>query len=226
VNLLQLDKEESIKSIISVDAYEDTHHLLFVTSNGIVKRVRIKEFENIRQNGKIAVTLKENDQLYAVKKTDGTEEVLIASSGGKVVRFDEEEVRCMGRSAAGVIGINLDEGEAVVGVTTSLDGSYILAITQKGYGKMSLREDYRLTKRGGKGVKTVNVTDKNGKLVGMRAVSGEEDLLVTTNKGIIIRISLTQVKIAGRNTQGVRLIRLDEDQEVASIAVTEGTQEE
>ena len=226
VNLLQLDKEESIKSIISVDAYEDTHHLLFVTVNGIVKRVRIKEFENIRQNGKIAVTLKENDQLYAVKKTDGTEEVLIASSGGKVVRFDEEEVRCMGRSAAGVIGINLDEGEAVVGVTTSLDGSYILAITQKGYGKMSLREDYRLTKRGGKGVKTVNVTDKNGKLVGMRAVSGEEDLLVTTNKGIIIRISLTQVKIAGRNTQGVRLIRLDEEQEVASIAVTEGTQEE
>lgn len=226
VNLLQLDPSEKVQSMISINEYVESFSLLFVTIKGIVKRVCIKEFENIRQNGKIAVTLKEGDQLYSVKKTNGTEEVLIASSKGKVVRFIEDEVRQMGRNAAGVIGINIDENEVVVGATTSQEGDYVLAITQKGYGKMSNREEYRLTKRGGKGVKTVNVTDKNGSLVGMRAVNGDEDLLVTTTGGIIIRMSLTQVKIASRNTQGVRLIRLDEGQEVASIAVTEGVQEE
>ncbi len=225
VNLLQLDKEEKVKSIIGVKSYDENASLLFITVNGIVKRVAIKEFENIRQNGKIAVTLKEDDHLFSVKLTDGKEEVLIAASGGKVVRFIEDEVRQMGRNAAGVIGISTNPGETVVGATTSNEGKYIFVITQKGYGKMSDREDYRLTKRGGKGVKTLNVTAKNGQLVGMRAVHGNEDLLVTTTKGIIIRISLEQVKIAGRNTQGVRIIKLDDDQEVASIAVTEGAQE-
>lgn len=226
VNLLQLDGKEKVQSIISINEYQDNGSLLFVTVNGIVKRVCIKEFENIRQNGKIAVTLREDDQLFSVKKTNGNEEILIGSSKGKVVRFFESEVRQMGRNATGVIGISLDQQEAVVGVTTSEEGNYVLAITQKGYGKMSNKDEYRLTKRGGKGVKTVNVTAKNGTLVGMRAVTGDEDLLVTTTKGIIIRISLSQVKIASRNTQGVRLIRLDEDQEVASIAVTMGAQEE
>jgi DNA gyrase subunit A len=218
INLLQTEKDEKIRAMISIDEYKDEETLIFITNNGVVKRVGVKEFENIRQNGKIAVTLREGDQLFDVKHTLGNEEIYIASSLGKVVRFNEQDVRVMGRTAAGVNGINTNGGQ-VVGVTTSSEGNYILAITKKGYGKMSERDEYRLTNRGGKGVITVNVTNKNGVLVAMRAVNGNEDLLVTTNKGTIIRLPLAQVKVAGRNTQGVRLIRLEDDQEVSSIAV-------
>ena len=225
INLLQTEKDEKVRAMISVAQYKDENTLIFITNNGVVKRVSVKEFENIRQNGKIAVTLRDGDQLFDVKLTTGAEEIYIASSLGKVVRFNEQDVRVMGRSAAGVNGINTNGG-MVVGATTSAEGKFILAITKKGYGKMSEREDYRLTSRGGKGVITVNVTDKNGVLVAMRAVNGDEDLLVTTNKGTIIRLPLTQVKVAGRNTQGVRLIRLDEDQEVSSVAAVPHIEEE
>jgi DNA gyrase subunit A len=225
INLLQTEKDEKVRAMISVTEYKDENTLIFITNNGVVKRVSVKEFENIRQNGKIAVTLRDGDQLFDVKLTTGAEEIYIASSLGKVVRFNEQDVRVMGRSAAGVNGINTNGG-MVVGATTSAEGKFILAITKKGYGKMSEREDYRLTSRGGKGVITVNVTDKNGVLVAMRAVNGDEDLLVTTNKGTIIRLPLTQVKVAGRNTQGVRLIRLDEDQEVTSVAAVPHIEEE
>jgi DNA gyrase subunit A len=225
INLLQTEKDEKVRAMISVAQYKDENTLIFITNNGVVKRVSVKEFENIRQNGKIAVTLRDGDQLFDVKLTTGAEEIYIASSLGKVVRFNEQDVRVMGRSAAGVNGINTNGG-MVVGATTSAEGKFILAITKKGYGKMSEREEYRLTSRGGKGVITVNVTDKNGVLVAMRAVNGDEDLLVTTNKGTIIRLPLTQVKVAGRNTQGVRLIRLDEDQEVSSVAAVPHIEEE
>jgi len=225
INLLQTEKDEKVRAMISVAEYKDENTLIFITNNGVVKRVSVKEFENIRQNGKIAVTLRDGDQLFDVKLTTGAEEIYIASSLGKVVRFNEQDVRVMGRSAAGVNGINTNGG-MVVGATTSAEGKFILAITKKGYGKMSEREEYRLTSRGGKGVITVNVTDKNGVLVAMRAVNGDEDLLVTTNKGTIIRLPLTQVKVAGRNTQGVRLIRLDEDQEVSSVAAVPHIDEE
>jgi DNA gyrase subunit A len=225
INLLQTEKDEKVRAMISVAEYKDENTLIFITNNGVVKRVSVKEFENIRQNGKIAVTLRDGDQLFDVKLTTGAEEIYIASSLGKVVRFNEQDVRVMGRSAAGVNGINTNGG-MVVGATTSAEGKFILAITKKGYGKMSEREEYRLTSRGGKGVITVNVTDKNGVLVAMRAVNGDEDLLVTTNKGTIIRLPLTQVKVAGRNTQGVRLIRLDEDQEVSSVAAVPHIEEE
>ncbi|MFA6739752.1 MAG: DNA gyrase C-terminal beta-propeller domain-containing protein, partial [Bacilli bacterium] len=225
VNLLSLDEGETVQAIISVDAYDEDHQLMFVTTSGVVKRVSMSQFENIRQNGKIAVTLREGDRLLNVKKTTGEEEILIASTYGKVVRFASTDVRVMGRTAAGVTGIDLGDATAV-GVSTSDEGEYILAITAKGYGKMSPREDYRFTKRGGKGVITVNATEKTGPLVAMRAVNGDEDLLVTTTKGTLIRISLNQVKVAGRNTQGVRIIRMDDDQEVASTAVTEPEPEE
>lgn len=225
INLLQTEKDEKVRAMISVAEYKDENTLIFITNNGVVKRVSVKEFENIRQNGKIAVTLRDGDQLFDVKLTTGAEEIYIASSLGKVVRFNEQDVRVMGRSAAGVNGINTNGG-MVVGATTSAEGKFILAITKKGYGKMSEREEYRLTSRGGKGVITVNVTEKNGVLVAMRAVNGDEDLLVTTNKGTIIRLPLTQVKVAGRNTQGVRLIRLDEDQEVSSVAAVPHIEEE
>lgn len=219
VNLLNLEENEKVSSMIYVDNYDNSDQsLTFVTVQGIIKRVAIKEFENIRQNGKIAVTLKEDDQLLDVKLTNSNEELFIASSKGKVIRFNVDEVRQMGRSASGVKGIDTDGG-VVVGCARS--NKLILAITENGYGKMSDASDYRLTKRGGKGVKTINTTEKNGNLIALKAVNGDEDLLVTTTKGIIIRIPLEQVKIAGRNTMGVRIIRLDEDQFVASIAVVE-----
>ncbi len=225
VNLLHFDKEEVVKSIISVDEYKEEDSLFFVTTQGIVKRVALNLFENINKNGKIAVILKDGDMLYDVKKTSGNEEIFLASSKGKVCRFNENDVRRMGRSSSGVIGINLDGGE-VVGATTSNEGQYILTLSSKGFGKMSIGTDYRLSSRGGKGVLTLNATERVGNLVAMRAVNGDEDLLVTTNKGIIIRTNLSQVKIAGRNTQGVKIIRLDDEQSISSIAVTEKEESE
>lgn len=218
VNLLNLDENEKVKSIISMDTYDDNHFLFFVTKDGIVKRTTTCEFASIRQNGKIAISLKENDELLDVKHTDGSALIGIGSNHGKMVKFHEADVRSMGRTAAGVKGMNVDGGE-VIGVTTSLEGNLILVLTSKGYGKMSYAEDYRLTNRGTKGVLTLNATDKNGTLVALRAVQGDEDLLVINSAGIVIRVSLADIKISGRNTQGVRVIRLDDEQTVSSLAI-------
>lgn len=225
VNLLNVDQNESVKAIIPVDAYEDDHYLFFVTENGIVKRTAITEFASIRQNGKIAIGLKEDDMLLAVKLTDGETIIGIAADNGKMVKFNENDVRSMGRNASGVKGMNVSDGSKVIGVTTSLAGKYILAITDKGYGKMSEFSEYRLTKRGTKGVLTIKANDKIGKLVTVRAVDGVEDLLVITLAGIVIRTPLTQVKIAGRNTQGVRIIKLDGKQRVSSVAIVDHIEE-
>ncbi len=220
INLLSMESTEKVRSIISIDKYDENTTLVFVTKHGIVKRVAIKEFESIRQKGKIAIGLKEDDELVDVKLTDGNAEILIASSNGKLVRFNEQDVRSMGRSASGVKGINVNKG-FVVGVATSLEGNLIFVISKKGYGKMSPIVDYRLTKRGSQGVLTMKTTDKNGEIATIKAVNGTEDVLVVTNQGVVIRTSLEQVKQAGRNTLGVRIIRLNEGQEVASLAITE-----
>ena len=225
LNLIQIEKGEKVRAMLSVYNYDDDHYLNFVTKEGIIKRVQVSQFENIRQNGKIAINLREDDELIDVKYTVGNDEILIANSNGKVVRFDENTVRQMGRTATGVKGIDVDGGH-VVGVSTSQEGKYILAISEHGYGKMSVIEDYRKTNRGTKGVKTVNTTEKTGNLAVMRAVNGDEDLLVTTDKGIVIRVHLNQVSISGRNTQGVRIIKLDEGHSVSSIAVVEAELEE
>lgn len=225
VNLLNLDENEKVRSIISVDAYDENHFLFFVTKGGIVKRTTTCDFASIRQNGKIAIGLKENDELLDVKHTDGTALIGIGSSRGKMVKFHESDVRSMGRTAAGVKGMNVDGGE-VIGVTTSLEGNLILVLTSKGYGKMSPADDYRLTSRGTKGVLTLNATDKNGTLVALRAVKGDEDLLVINSGGIVIRVSLADIKISGRNTQGVRVIRLEDDQTVSSLAIVNPKDEE
>ena len=213
VNLLNLDKDESVKSMISIDKDdidEDKNlYLFFVTLNGLVKKTSIEEFKNIRQSGKIAINLKDEDQLVAVKLTKENEEILVAASNGKLIRFNENDVRPMGRTASGVRGINVD-GSHVVGMTTNGEGQYIMAISENGYGKMSPIEDYRESHRGGKGVKTINTTEKTGQLVALRAVNGDEDLLIMTSEGIMIRLPMEQVKLAGRNTQGVRLIKVAE----------------
>lgn len=225
INLLKMSQEEKVKSIICLDDYDEKSCLLFVTKQGITKRVQLSEFESIRQNGKIAIGLRDDDELVDVKKTNGSAEILIASSNGKVVRFNENDVRIMGRTASGVKGINVNGGE-VVGIATSLEGKYVLVISKHGYGKMSEISDYRLTKRGSQGVLTIKETNKNGALASIVAVDGNEDILVVTNQGIVIRTSLKEVKVAGRNTLGVRIIRINDDQVVSSLCVTDAINEE
>ena len=234
VNFLNLDKDEKIITFLACDEYPENEYLFFVSRNGVVKRTALTEFASIHANGKIAVGLKPGDDLLDVKKTNGEAFISLASSEGKLCDFKEEEVRAMGRTAAGVKGIDMPEGENVVGVTSSMEGNLILVLTSKGFGKMSYAVDtdieqedgttrhydgYRLTHRGAKGVTTVKVTPKNGKLVAVRAVTGDEDLMVITNKGIIIRTPLSEVKVAGRNTQGVKIINLEQGQKVASISI-------
>lgn len=228
VNLLNLDKNESVKSMISIkkDSIENDNqlYLFFVTLNGLVKKTPILEFKNIRQSGKIAIGLREDDQLVSVKLTSDDDEILVAASNGKLIRFNEKDVRQMGRTASGVRGINVDGGY-VVGMTTNREGQFIMAISENGYGKMSPIEEYRQSHRGGKGVKTINTTEKTGQLVALRAVNGDEDLLIITSEGIVIRLPMEQVKTAGRNTQGVRLIKVAEGSVVSSVEVVEKTEE-
>ena len=228
VNILNLDKDESVKSLININKKmieEDKHwYLFFATEQGLVKRVDISEFENIRQTGKIAIKLKEDDALVGVKLTKGDDEILIAASNGKLVRFSEGHVRPMGRTASGVRGINVD-GSKVIGMTTNREGQLIMVVTEKGYGKMSPIDEYRVSNRGGKGVKTINVTERNGQIVAIRAVEGNEDLLIITDDGIVIRLPMEQVKTAGRATQGVRLIKVH-DSKVSSVEVVAKNEED
>ena len=218
VNLLNLDKDEKVKAMSAVCTESDNAFFVFATKEGLVKRVAVSEFESIRQSGKIAISLRDGDELISVKQTTGNDEIIIAGANGKAVRFHEDDVRPMGRNASGVRGFNVD-GSQVIGMTTDKEGGYILAVTQGGYGKKSALEDYRLTNRGAKGVKTINITEKNGPLVSMRAVNGNEELLIVTDEGTVIRISLTNVGTYGRNTQGVKLIQLGEGHSVSSVAV-------
>ena len=233
-NLLNLDKDEKVVSIVPCDDYPEDNYLFFVSRLGVVKRTSLKEFESIHSNGKIAVGLREGDDLFDVKRTDGHSIVSLASSNGKLCSFMEEEVRAMGRSAAGVTGMNLDEGCEIVGATGSFEGKMLLVLTTLGYGKISYTTDtditledgttrhydgYRLTHRGSKGVTTLNMTSKNGKLIAVAGVEGDEDLLVMTKQGVVIRTPLAEVKIAGRNTQGVKIINLDDKATVAAMAI-------
>ncbi|MDR1794900.1 MAG: DNA gyrase subunit A [Erysipelotrichaceae bacterium] len=216
VNLLKLDKEEKVKAIIPQGT--EAQYLFFVTRNGLVKRVKVTEFDSIRQNGKIAIGLREGDELVAVSATTGENEIIIGGSNGKAVRFNENDVRPTGRTASGVKGFNVD-GSYVVGMANDRMGSYILSVTEKGYGKKSLLSEYRLTNRGTKGVKTINITEKNGALQTLKAVNGDEDLMIISTEGVVIRIDLESVSIQSRNTQGVKLINLDEGNLVATVAV-------
>lgn len=219
-NLLNLEKGEKIVSILPLDDYHPEHFLFFATKEGVVKRTALSEFESIRKNGKIAILLKEGDMLLDVKRTNGEALICLASSKGKMVKFNEADVRPIGRTAAGVKGMDLSDGSSVIGLTTSLEGENILVVTLYGYGKMSPLDDYRESHRGTKGVITLNVTSKNGRIVAMRAVKGDEDLMMITNGGTVIRMPLEQIKIVGRNTQGVKVIRLDDEkQRVSSITI-------
>ena len=226
VNLLPLEKEETIKEIIKIEKESKYKCLIFATKNGVVKRTLIEEFDNIRQNGKIAIKLKDNDELIAVSKTDGSNQVLMCSYKGRMVRYNESEIRLMGRTASGVRGINLKSDDRCISMETSLFGQEILVVTEKGYGKKTNIEEYRETKRGSKGVKALNVTEKNGNVIGFKLVTNDKDLIITTNLGVVIRLDINKISNLGRVTQGVRLINLKENNFVSSISVVEKEENE
>lgn len=220
VNILPLQEGEKIAEFLpyNEDSYCET--LLFITSQGLVKRTAIKEFYNINRNGKMAISLNEGDSLAFVKPTIGNEEIIIAGDNGKAIRFHESEIRLMGRTAAGVKGFDTGGGK-VVGAATSSEGDTIFTISANGYGKRSELESYRLTSRGKKGVRTINVTEKTGPLVALKAVKGDEDALIATTNGQFIRIHLEDVSVYGRNTQGVRIVKPNENDQVTRVTLVE-----
>ncbi|MGJ0960109.1 DNA gyrase subunit A [Faecalicoccus pleomorphus] len=226
INLLILEKDEKVKVLLPIPKeHEHIKTLLFVTKKGIAKRTALNEFDNINRNGKIAISLKEEDELAFVKATTGDDEVMIAGSNGKAVRFKEDQIRMMGRNAAGVLGFNCD-GSYVVGVCLSNEGNTVLSVSENGYGKRSDFEEYRLTSRGKKGVRTINITEKTGNLVSVKAVNGDEDALIVSSSGIMIRISLASVGVYGRNTQGIKLIHLTEGSKVTKVTLVDHDEDE
>lgn len=220
INLLQLDKDENISSIVEISAdSSEIKYLVFTTKNGVVKRTDISEFDSIRKSGKIAIVLKENDELISVRKTCGNNEIAIGANNGRMVRFPESEIRPMGRSSSGVKGIDLD-GSYVVGAEVVNPGQTILIVTDKGYGKKTVIDEYRLTHRGSKGVKALNVTDKNGMMVTLKCIDDSEyDVIIVTDNGTLMKMPLEQVSTLKRATQGVRLINLKNDEKVATVAI-------
>lgn len=227
VNLLKLDEGETIQTIINVQQdRSDDSYLFFTTRHGVVKRTSVTEFANIRQNGLKALNLKDEDELINVFLTDGAADVIIGTKFGYSVRFNEIAVRSMSRIATGVRGVNLREGDQVVGAGVIAEGDEVLVITEKGYGKRTLASEYPTKGRGGKGIKTANITDKNGPLAGLMTVTGEEDLMIITNTGVIIRTSVANISQTGRSTMGVKVMRLDQNAQIVTFTSVEADDKE
>lgn len=225
VNLLQLNKEEKVRAIVPYAPDEEAKGLVMVSRSGMIKRTHITEFVNILKKGKIAMGLKEGDELAFVKATNGSADILLGCSNGKAIRFSEKEIRPSGRTAMGIKGMNTDGG-TIIGMATSEEGEQVLTVSENGYGKLSPLADYRQTHRGGKGIKTMQVTAKTGNIVCLRAVHGDENLMIMSDDGILIRISMEPLRSMGRNTQGVKLIRIEEGHKVSAVAVLEAEPEE
>lgn len=223
VNLLKLDEGETIQTVINAksDEASENNHLVFVTRQGLVKRTKEAEFKNIRQNGLIALKLREGDELINVFLTTGNEEIIIGTKFGYSVRFKENTIRSMGRMAAGVKGVTLRDGDQVVGAAAIMDDQEVLIISEKGYGKRTSATEYPTKGRGGKGIKTANITDKNGHLAGIATVSGNEDIMVMTDTGVIIRTAVANISQTGRATQGVKVMRLDNSARIVTFALVE-----
>ena len=224
VNLLPLEKDERVNVMLKATPKDVPAYVVLCTQKGIIKRTALEEFNSIRANGKIAITLKENDELISAKITEGDSQILIASSNGRLIRFNENEIRIMGRTASGVRGIDIGSGIAV-GMEIALNNDDVLVVTENGYGKKTNIRQYRMTHRGSKGVKALNVTEKNGNIVSFKIVNGKEDLIIITDIGMIIRLPLEQVSSTGRVAQGVKLINLKENQKVSTIAIIEHEEE-
>ena len=220
INLLPIEKDETISSILGISSKEDTKYLLFVTKQGLVKKTLIDEFTNIRTSGKICINLKENDELIAVKRTNGNNYILLGSETGRMVKFKEDKIRAMGRTASGVKGINLDGSKCVCAEVVNEEDK-ILLVTEKGYGKKTLVSDFRETSRGSKGVKALNITEKNGNIAAVKVVDENKELVIMTNTGTTMRMTLDQINTLGRVTQGVRLIHLKDGQYVTTISLVD-----
>ena len=226
INLLQIEKDEKINSIISISNENDNKYLIFATRDGLVKKTAVEEYANIRTSGKIAISLKDGDELIDVKLSDGTNKVILGSTSGRMVVFNENEVRPMGRTASGVKGINLDGDYKCTGMEVGKDDDNLLIVTKFGYGKKTLISEYRMTKRGSKGVKALNVTDKNGEMIAHKIVNNDKDLLMITESGMAIRMGIDQISQLGRVTQGVKLINLKDNQYVSTISILDKETEE
>ncbi len=220
INLLQIEKEEKVNAVVAINKNENYKYLLFATKQGIVKRTLISEFENIRNSGKLSITLREKDELIDVKKTSGENFVLLGSSSGRMVKFNEQDIRVMGRTACGVRGINLEDSSCICCEIVD-ENSVILLVTEKGFGKQTNVREYRETKRGSKGVKALNVTEKNGNLVSVKVVEDDKELVIMTDSGMTMRMPINQISVLGRVTQGVRLINLKDQQKVSTISLVD-----
>ena len=216
INLLPLDKDERVSSMFTINKEDDSKYLVFVTRNGLVKRCNISEFDSIRSSGKIAISLKDDDELISVSKSDGNKYIAMVSSEGKMVKFSENEVRIMGRSASGVKGIELEDSYCI-DANIAEEDKEVLVVTDRGYGKRTVMNEYRITHRGSKGVKAWNSTEKTGNIVAFKVVTSDQDLIIITNSGMVIRIPINQVSLMSRVTQGVRLISLKENQNVTTV---------
>jgi DNA gyrase subunit A len=218
INLIQIEQGEIVNAVIPVESFESEQYLFFATKQGIVKKTPINDYSNIRKGGLIAIHLREDDDLIGVKLTDGNKAIIMGTKLGMSIHFPEQDVRSMGRSATGVKGISLVKGDAVIDMDVVADHNSVLIVTSKGFGKRTLVSEYRIQSRGGKGIKTLNVTAKNGPVVGLKIVDDEEDLMIITALGTVIRTSMSGISMMGRNTQGVRLINIRDDDEVATLA--------
>ena len=224
VNLLQVEKDERVNAVIQISREENSKYLLFATEAGVVKKTLISEFDNIRNSGKICISLRENDKLIGVKKTSGNDLVLLGSEAGRMVKFNEDEIRVMGRTASGVRGISLDGSKCICSEIVKEDDT-ILLVTEKGYGKQTKVSEYRQTRRGSKGVKAMNITEKNGNLVSVKIVYEGKELVIMTNSGMTMRMPLEQISLLGRVTQGLRLINLKDNQKVSTISLVDKEEE-
>ena len=224
INLLQIEKDETINSLIEMKKNDEYKYLVFGSKKGFIKKTLISEFENIRNSGKICISLRNNDELIGVKKSTGDDYIMMGSSIGRMSVFNEEEIRVMGRTASGVRGINLTDADCIGLEVVTLDDNIII-VTKKGYGKKTLVNEFRTTKRGSKGVKALNVTDKNGTLVSFKIIAEDQDLMIITDSGMIIRQPLAQISQLGRVTQGVRLINLKDNQTVSTISIVDKEEE-
>ncbi|HEX7056515.1 MAG TPA: DNA gyrase subunit A [Bacilli bacterium] len=226
INLIQIEQGEMISAVIPIKEFADNQYLFFATRQGVVKKTPLSDYSNIRKGGLIAINIKEDDELIAVKLTDGKRDIIMGTSQGMSIRFPEQDVRSMGRASTGVMGIRLTEDDKVIDMDVVQEGQDVLIVTANGYGKRTPISEYRVQSRGGKGIKTMNVTPKNGHVVGLKIVSDEEDLMIITGLGTLIRTSMEGISTMGRYTQGVKLINIRDEDSVATVAVVEKNHEE
>ncbi|RYM04706.1 DNA gyrase subunit A [Sporolactobacillus sp. THM7-7] len=226
INLIQIEKDEFITAFFPIEDFDDEHYLVFQTKKGIMKRSLLSDYSNIRKVGLFAITVREGDELIAVRLTDGHRDLIVGTKKGMSIRFNENDVRPMGRMASGVKAITLESGDEVVGIGILDKDSDVLIVTENGFGKRTACEDYRIQTRGGKGLKTCNITERNGEMVALRTVKADEDIMIVTAKGVIIRMPVSGISKLGRNTMGVTLIRVDEGDSIASVAGIRNNEEE